>query len=258
MDSNPTIILVSGAFHVATMMDGFSIELQKKHYHSQAFGLVTVNQPKLTIKDDATALIEKVLQPLIEKDGKDVVLYLHSYAGFPGSTAIKGFSKDERRAAGKPGGILGLIYQSAFIPQPGNTLLEMIGGSYAPWQDTQTGLVSVIDPKNSFYADVREPLATLAVGLVLPQSLLSFNTPSDQTYYGHTAYDNRRTYLHTNQDQALLPFAQDAYVAGSGTQWNIVRLDTSHSPFLSEAPKLAEIIKENVKAFQATYRDVVG
>ena len=79
-------------------------------------------------------LAEGILRPLIEQ-GKDVVLYLHSYAGFPGSSAIAGFSKAERSAAGLQGGIIGLIFQSAFVPKVGDTLLQMIGGNYGPWQD---------------------------------------------------------------------------------------------------------------------------
>ncbi|KAL8698795.1 MAG: hypothetical protein Q9224_001688 [Gallowayella concinna] len=251
---NPTIVLVPGAFHVEKIMDLLSYQLLEAGYPTETLGLVTVNQPELTIKDDA-ALIDKVLHKLIEEQKKEVVMYLHSYAGFPGSTAIKGFSKAERQAVGKRGGILGLIYQSAFIPQPGNTLRAMIGGSYAPWQDanTETGLINVIDAKTTFYADVNEPLADKAVKLILPQSLLSFNTPSDQTYYGHSAYDHRRIYLHTKQDQALPPFAQDAFVAGSGTTWHVEKLDTSHSPFLSEAPRLAALVVNTAKAFEATY-----
>ncbi|KAL8754212.1 MAG: hypothetical protein Q9199_004500 [Rusavskia elegans] len=207
------------------------------------------------VQDDVAALAGEVLHPLIEKQGKDVVLYLHSYAGFPGSAAIKGLSKTERLAAGKRGGILGLVYQSAFIPKPGDTLLQMIGGTYAPWQDpnTQTGLVGVIDPKATFYADVMEPLATKAADRIRPQSFLSFNTALSQTFCGIPAYNDRRTYLHTNQDQGLPPFAQDAFVAGSGVKWDVQKLVTSHSPFLSEPKQLAAIVVANVKAFVATY-----
>lgn len=100
-----------------------------------------------------------------------------------------------------------------------------------------------------------EPLASEAAGQILPQSLLTLNTASGQTYYDLAAYDHRRTYLHTNQDQALPPFAQDAFVAGSGAEWNVQKLDTSHSPFLSRPKQLAAIVVENVKAFVATYED---
>ena len=135
MAALPTIVLVPGAFHVDSAMDVLGAELEKSGYNTRTFGLITVNNPKVRVQDDAVALRLEILAPLIEQQGKDIVVYLHSYAGFPGSAAIKGLSKDERLAAGKQGGILGLIYQSAFVPKPGNTLLQMIGGQYAPWQD---------------------------------------------------------------------------------------------------------------------------
>ena len=111
----------------------------------------------------------------------------------------------------------------------------------------------MINPKATFYADVVEPLATQAADRILPQSLLSFNTALSQTFYDLHAYDNRRTYLHTNQDQALPPFAQDAFVAGSGVKWDVEKLDTSHSPFFSEPKQLAAIVVAKIKAFVATY-----
>lgn len=129
-----TIVLVPGAFHVDFSFDLLGLQLQQKGYSTRTWGLITVKKPRVSIDDDAKALADGILTPLIEEQGKDIVLYLHSYAGFPGSAAIAGFSKAGRAAKGQPGGIIGLIYQSAFIPKPGNTLLQMIGGTYAPWQ----------------------------------------------------------------------------------------------------------------------------
>ncbi|KAL9600822.1 MAG: hypothetical protein Q9219_002960 [cf. Caloplaca sp. 3 TL-2023] len=224
-------------------MQTFSQELQHIGYETQIVGLVTVDQPNRTIQDDVSAL-NKTLLSLLDEQGKDIVLYLHSYAGFPGSAAIAGLSKAERLAAGQKGGILGLIYQSAFIPKQGDTLLKMIGGEYPPWQAPDA---------TTFYADVVEAVADTAVDLLHPQSLQSFNTASEKTYYGIAAYDRRRVYLHTKQDQALPPFAQDAFVDGSGVQWDVQRLDASHSPFLSEPKPLSDIMVEKVEAFAATY-----
>ena len=134
MSINPTIVLVTGAFHVDSAVDILGGRLQEAGYNTRSLGLRTVGNPGLTPNDDAAFLEKELLIPLIEQQGKDVVLYLHSYAGFPGSVAIHGLSKQERSAQGKKGGIVGLIYQSAFIPKEGDTLLKMIGGSYAPWQ----------------------------------------------------------------------------------------------------------------------------
>ena len=114
-------------------------------------------------------------------------------------------------------------------------------------------MVRVIDPKTTFYADVIEPLASEAANQIYPQSLLSFNSPAGLDNYQDSAYDGRRVYLHTNQDQALPPFAQDLFVNGSGVTWDLVKLDTSHSPFLSTPENLASIVEEKVQTFIASF-----
>ena len=99
-----------------------------------------------------------------------------------------------------------------------------------------------------------EPLATTATALVRPQSLVSFNAPSAQTYYGIAPYNKRRIYIHTNQDQALPPVAQDAFVTGSGVEWKVLKINTSHSPFYSEPGQLANLLIANIKEIIATYK----
>ncbi|KAL8925533.1 MAG: hypothetical protein Q9208_003424 [Pyrenodesmia sp. 3 TL-2023] len=282
MTSAPTIVLVPGAFHVDSSFDVFGAELEKAGVNTRSFGLVTVNHAGLTVKDDVQALLTEILNPLIIREGKDVVMYLHSYAGFPGSAAIAGLSKQERSAKGEKGGVVGLIYQSAFCPTPGDTLLAMIGGNYAPWQSpdvsplptcplnlgqgkydipihltptqTATGLVNVIDPKQTFYADVKEPLATQAAKQIYGQSIDSFNSASGPVYYGIDEYKDRRVYIHTNDDQALPPFAQDLFVANSGAQWDVRKIDTGHSPFLSDPAQLASLVLGATRGFMATYK----
>ena len=63
--------------------------------------------------------------------------------------------------------------------------------------------------------------------------------------------------MHTKEDQALPPFAQDMFVNASGVTWNILKLDTGHSPFLSEPVHVAKIIDEITKDFLASF-DTVG
>jgi hypothetical protein len=74
-----------------------------------------------------------IFNPLFVED-KVVVLVIHSYAGVPGSAAIKGLSKVERASNGSPGGIIGVTYQSAFIPSEAVAVLDLLGGQLAPWQ----------------------------------------------------------------------------------------------------------------------------
>ena len=81
---------------------------------------------------DAGSIVRNLLWPDINA-GNEVVLIMHSSAGGPGAMAAKGLSVAERRAAGHTGGILGLIFISGFVAQEGQTLLDSIGGRYAPW-----------------------------------------------------------------------------------------------------------------------------
>ena len=131
--SKPCIVLLPGAWHTEWVMYPWRAELKKQGYETCSLGLSTVDSPGRTVDDDIKFIRERLLEPLIMKEEQDIVLYLHSYAGFPGSAAIKGFSKQERLAKGEDGGIVGLIYQSAFVPGKNATLLEMLGGHPA-WQ----------------------------------------------------------------------------------------------------------------------------
>lgn len=85
---------------------------------------------------------------------------------------------------------------------------------------------------------------------------MSFNSPSGPVHYQDAAYDGRRVYLHTTQDQALPPFAQDLFVSGSGTTWKVLKLDTSHSPFLSVPDRLADIVEGEIHQFAASFDSI--
>lgn len=133
----PTFALVAGAFHRPWALHLLSNSLQQAGYSTKILGLVTVDHAQSTVSDDVNEIVSQLLNPLIKYEGKDVLLYLHSYAGFPGSTAIQGFSKAERLAQGLEGGVVGLVYQSALIPLPNQTVVQEVGGTYPPWISPQ-------------------------------------------------------------------------------------------------------------------------
>ena len=58
-----------------------------------------------------------MMRPLTEEQGKNIVLYLHSYAGLPGSDAIAGLSKAERAAKGLQN-VRGFQRGSKLVSQP--------------------------------------------------------------------------------------------------------------------------------------------
>ena len=130
--SKPVFVLVPGAFHLEGCLDPLAKHINEAGYKTKTTTLKSVGNADKTLTDDIAHLRDDVLLPLVESE--DVVLVIHSYAGFPGSAAIKGLGKKDRQAKGLKGGILGVIYMCAFIPKEGDHLKGMIGGQWAPWQ----------------------------------------------------------------------------------------------------------------------------
>ncbi|KAI4176277.1 MAG: hypothetical protein LQ343_001015 [Gyalolechia ehrenbergii] len=260
-------------------MDLLAARLEQSGYRTRTWGLVSVDRPDLSVKDDIAALTNGLLRPLIVDEHRDIVLYLHSYAGFPCSAAIAGLSKSERSAKRQEGGIVGLVYQSAFVPIEGDTVLGMLGGKPVAWQELNvspsdrystsnnglrgkknltshkhdTGLMKALTPKEIFYNDVPEPLATEASKGISDHSLGIFHPSSGPVFYGTEHFNNRRVYIHTTKDQALLPHAQRRFVENSGVEWDVRKIDAAHCPFLSEPTMLAEMLVGLTKGFVATY-----
>ena len=68
---------------------------------------------------------QQLLQPLVEK-GTDILLVCHSFAGYSGGAAALGYSKKERTAMGQFGGIVGLVFISAFLAYEGAVPLSRL------------------------------------------------------------------------------------------------------------------------------------
>ena len=147
MSSKPTIVLVSGAFHIPAHFSELIKLLQAAGYKTVAEKNPSCDAANAFVQDvnaDIAALRENVLLPQINA-GKEVVLVMHSYGGKPGAAAATGLSKAELSAAGKPGGIVGLIFIAAFIAQEGESLLSKLPGQkLEPWQVYDVCLVEIL------------------------------------------------------------------------------------------------------------------
>lgn len=80
--------------------------------------------------DDATA-IQKVTSKLAD-DGHQIILVMHSYGGIPGTESAKGLSWEIRRAEGQPGGIVALVYVSAYLIKEGMSVMSVAGDTEWP------------------------------------------------------------------------------------------------------------------------------
>ena len=134
--NKPIVLFVPGAWFGRSTYDRFLNLIQEAGYQT-----VFVSYPSLSPIDpftadcaaDSRSVREKVLLPLIEAQGKDVVLVMHSYGGIPGSVAAHGLSKLQRTNEGKEGGVLGLVFISGFVVGEGASVADGQGGSLPTW-----------------------------------------------------------------------------------------------------------------------------
>ena len=133
--NKPIIALAPAAWHTPVHYSLYTDQLKLAGFDTVTMTLPSCNSPDpkaQSVAVDAGFITQNLLMPSINS-GKEVVLVMHSYSGGPGAMAAKGLSVAERRAAGKSGGIVGLIFIAAFIAKEGESLLSGSGGKYAPW-----------------------------------------------------------------------------------------------------------------------------
>ena len=134
--TNPVIVLVPGAWHSPIHYGLLIAQLNKQGYVVVTDKLPSVGSStprSQSVANDSAYIKSKLLTPLLDA-GKDILLLMHSYGGCPGADAAKGLSKSERTAAGKKGGIIGLVFMCAFVANEGDSLKSKLpGGVYDSW-----------------------------------------------------------------------------------------------------------------------------
>ena len=137
----PTVLIIPGAFHRTS-----SFNTLIPHLDALGFSTAVAAYPSLNPQDptsatlaaDVASIREKHLQPLIDTQGKDIILLLHSFGGVVGGGAATGYSKSERLSQGKAGGIIGLMYIAGNIVPEGQSVLDLFGGVYPPILEKDT------------------------------------------------------------------------------------------------------------------------
>lgn len=134
--SKPTIIFVPGAWipkaSYASFLDALGKEGFPIHYAPYP-SFDPVDSLNVSCYQDTEVLRNDVFKPLVEDQGKDVVVLMHSYASMPGSAAASGFSKAERVRNSLAGGVVGLVCIGAFLVPQGLSCAGLQGGKLPDW-----------------------------------------------------------------------------------------------------------------------------
>ena len=134
MASKTTVAIVPGAYHTPVHFDTFISFLHAEGYPTVSKQLPSVDAatPSTTTSErDSHFIVDQILTPLLDA-GKDIVLVAHSYGGCPAGAAANGLSKAERIAAGKKGGIIGLIWVTLSLRRPIHLCVHWLVGSSNP------------------------------------------------------------------------------------------------------------------------------
>lgn len=109
-------MFVPGAWHTPACF-----ELVETRLRSAGYEYISVRTPSVRkeppFHKDSSGDTEDVRAALSTAvgDGNDVVVIMHSYRGFPGSAACKGFSKEDRAKEGEKGSVVRLVYIASLL-----------------------------------------------------------------------------------------------------------------------------------------------
>ncbi len=128
----PTIVFVPGAFHIEAHFQPISSLLNRASFPTVTVSLPTTSQATACSYRDDVYAIRSVLETLVEEEGKEVLLAVHSYGGVPGCQTVCGLERSKRKAEGKSGGIVHVLFITALLVEQGRRMAEALEGGKAP------------------------------------------------------------------------------------------------------------------------------
>lgn len=116
-------------------------------------------------------------------------------------------------------------------------------GTPPPWWEIHEakGYIDPRRPREIFYGDVDRLIANAAIARLGHQSFAAVSQPVTQASW----HNIPSTYVICERDSAIPPTAQEGMARRRAHR--IERLDTSHSPFLSQPSRVADLLRHELK-----------
>ncbi|KAL2864489.1 Alpha/beta hydrolase fold-1 [Aspergillus lucknowensis] len=253
-----TILFLPGAWVAPSVYKPFVDELTSTGYDVRYAGYPSLNpiNPLITDVKADTDAIASVLHNIVEDEGKDVLVLMHSYAGMPGAAAATGLSKVQRSQEDKPGGVVGLVFVGAFVVPEDVSCAGLQGGALPSWilLDQPLPNLNLPDqPLDIFAADVNFGLSKILQHGILPHSTLAFTSPQPHPAWADEEFHGRLAYIVTDEDQAVPKGAQYGMMSATGKPWIVKEMNCSHfAPFLDQAEETARALREIIEELPET------
>lgn len=225
---HPTLVLVHGAWHNGAGFAKLQAELSKLSISSQTVELSSVAESGEPIGDmyqDA-----KIVRSVVNSLAGDVVVLGHSYGGLPITEGLTDCAN-----------LKALIFLTAFMLDKDETLYAACGSQDPAWwqRNSDNTRLTPNTPHEVFYNQCDDLTSQHAISQLRTQSISSFNQPIT-----HVSWKEKpATYIICEDDQAIPLFAQEAM---SQRASKVVRMNSDHSPFLSQPSELAALIANSL------------
>jgi pimeloyl-ACP methyl ester carboxylesterase len=221
MADSPTVVLVHGAWHGAWCWDEVALRLR-----ADGRAVVAVDLPSVAGSGDMYDDARVVRDAIAAIDG-DTVVVGHSYGGVVITEAVAGLE-----------GVRHLVYLTAFMLDEGESLADVAGRTPPAWQipEPDGKTLSVEGPQQVFYNTCSQATADAAAARLRPHAIAAFVQPVRSVAWR----DVPSTYVICDRDNAIPVAAQEAMSARAGTTY---RLESDHSPFLTDPDAVADLIR---------------
>ncbi|KAI0378152.1 Alpha/Beta hydrolase protein [Hypomontagnella monticulosa] len=249
----PTVLIVPGAFLALACYESLISYLREAGFPTRIAPHPSSNHPDpaaATCQEDAASLRDNVLLPLVEKDGKDVVVVAHSYGAIAASGVAKGLDKQTCRARGHADGVVGLISVSGQIPLEGESALSISNNIFPPWIKRDENLTRVDRPMESVFNDCDPALASQLPKLLNSHAIAVIWTPAPAPAWADSGFDGRRVYIRTLDDRSKSAALQKSWIERSKVGWDVVDFQSGQVPFISQPKAIAGRIVKLINGFR--------
>jgi len=238
-DPMSTYILIHGAMHGAWCWERVIPLLQSSGHAVIAPDLPGHGADRTPRAAVTLAHYVACVSELLEAAAEPVVLVGHSMGGMVVSAALDAW----------PAKVRHLVYISAVVPMDGESMNEASGRSAWRNEALETGLtvteagashrITAAAARATFFSDLTEADAAAAFQRLTPQP----NAPlTERVRLVSGGLEHvPRTYIVCERDQALIP-AQQQWAIDRCPGIRVLRLDSGHSPFISQPQRLAELL----------------
>lgn len=242
--SKPTVVLIPGVCHKPQCFDLLVARLAQQGYLTEAISLrsnLHPGQAPATSHHQDAAVVREKVETLIEQ-GKNVIVFAHSYGGVPTTEGLAGLSEQASARNIK----LHIIFCNAFVLCEGATIstlsnhpeLKPLDSSWVTLEENYT--ICRVVPETAVekvYVDVEPAIAEKAIKDLIPWSVQAQSAPIDRCAFREFPCTSI-----ISRDDKLVWSSVSKWMAQQAGIEDVVEIEGSHSPFLSRPGELVAII----------------